>query len=412
MTRKILIAVAYAFVLSVFLCCSAPQEPTVPLIILTQEAGFDDLVPEEEATLEPDEAPEQVQVEEYPDDPQPYTFTAKPGESVGLYSGWTKLDVEQLLSGLKISSPRYLKAGAAYTLVMSPERWEGFVEGRSERERKRRISFFDKKYIMHYRTHVVLSGENPGSIARKYGIPLWILEETNQNMEPSSLTAGEEVDVPIVAEKDETTPQEVMMPTLVPARGPDRYTTRKAQPPRPPVKSAAPPTLVPAAAAAHGEGRAVAVDEQRQIEVDQEQPAMNLLRIRIKSGETLGDIAEMANVSVEEIITGNKISNPNMLRVGQEIVLPLTPEKWPDFLLARERRSLLITAIQSYERRGFQVIKEPIRNGETAYGVAERVGAERSSLALLNPAQNFDALKPGQRLRFAVPKDTSGTETN
>jgi hypothetical protein len=94
------------------------------------------------------------------------------------------------------------------------------------------------------------------------------------------------------------------------------------------------------------------------------------------------------------------------------MALPIPQEQWPNFLLARERRSMLITAIQSYERRGFRVIKEPILKGETAYEVADRVGAERSSLALLNPTQNFEALQPGQRLRFAVRSDTSDAREN
>ena len=418
MTRKISILSIYALILVGLVCCARSQEPAVPLIILTPEEGFDDLVPEEEESLIPDEAVEEQAVEVYSDDPQPYNFVAQPGESVGLYSDWTKLEVEQLLSGLKISSPRYLKAGARYTLVMAPNRWDGFVRGRAERERKRRARFFEAKFIKHYRRHAVLSGETPGSIARKYEIPLWLLEETNPNMEPASLSAGEEVDVPIVVAKGGDEPEQEMVPTLVPAKGGDAYTrerervmapetaSRPSEAPTPKKAEAPAPTQAPAPAKILQEDRVE--DEERLDEAVDEMATM--LRIRIKSGETLGDIAAMSKMTVDGIIKANGISNPNMLRVGQEIALPLTTDKWPDFLLARERRNLLLTAIQSYERRGFKVVKEAIREGETAYGVAERVGAERSSLALLNPAQNFDALSPGQRLRFAVPKDTTGTD--
>jgi len=412
MTRKISILSIYALILVGLVCCARSQEPAVPLIILTPEEGFDDLVPEEEESLIPDEAVEEQAVEVYSDDPQPYNFVAQPGESVGLYSDWTKLEVEQLLSGLKISSPRYLKAGARYTLVMAPNRWDGFVRGRAERERKRRASFFEAKFIKHYRRHAVLSGETPGSIARKYEVPLWLLEETNPNMEPASLSAGEEVDVPIVVAKGGNEPEQEMVPTLVPAKGGDAYTRERERVPAPETASRpseAPTQKKPEAPAAEKPLQEEIVEEERVDEAIDEVATM--LRIRIKSGETLGDIATMSKMTVDEIIKANGISNPNMLRVGQEIALPLTTDKWPDFLLARERRNLLLTAIQSYERRGFQVVKEAIREGETAYGVAERVGAERSSLALLNPAQNFDTLRPGQRLRFAVPKDTTGTET-
>jgi LysM repeat protein len=396
---------------SLLLCCNTPQEEAVPLIILTQEEGFDDLLPEEEepggqATLEAEEA--FVEEEAFPDDPQPYTFVAEPGESVGLYAEWSKLTVEQLLSGLKIAASRHLRAGREYTLVMTPGRWDDFLQGRSDRERNRRARFFEKKYIVHYRTHIVSAGETPGSIARKYEVPMWLLVETNNNIEASVLSAGDEIDVPIVADNDSEVASEDLRPTLVPARvAPTRGSTDKSGL-APAARSAQIPTLAPA------RNRPTAPQEMVRVELEppKERAAVQLLRIRIKTGETLGDIALMGEMGVEEILQSNKISNPNRLWVGQEIALPLPQDKWPNFLLARERRGMLITAIKSYERRGFRVIKEPILKGETAYEVADRVGAERSSLALLNPTRNFEDLKPGQRLRFAVPGDKSDARAN
>jgi LysM repeat protein len=42
----------------------------------------------------------------------------------------------------------------------------------------------------------------------------------------------------------------------------------------------------------------------------------------VQSGETLGAIAQRYNVSVEELMTANNLSDPNVLNVGQTLVIP------------------------------------------------------------------------------------------
>ena len=43
----------------------------------------------------------------------------------------------------------------------------------------------------------------------------------------------------------------------------------------------------------------------------------------VKAGDTLGKVSEFYDVSMEDIMTANGISDPNLISVGQELIIPL-----------------------------------------------------------------------------------------
>ena len=45
-------------------------------------------------------------------------------------------------------------------------------------------------------------------------------------------------------------------------------------------------------------------------------------RYVVESGDTLGSIAAQFGVTVDEIISANRIENPDLIRVGQEVIIP------------------------------------------------------------------------------------------
>jgi hypothetical protein len=56
-------------------------------------------------------------------------------------------------------------------------------------------------------------------------------------------------------------------------------------------------------------------------------PAPEMLKYTVQEGDTLYDIALRYDVSMEELIRINKLSNPNDLALGQELLIPLSPRE-------------------------------------------------------------------------------------
>ena len=51
-------------------------------------------------------------------------------------------------------------------------------------------------------------------------------------------------------------------------------------------------------------------------------PAIGVKKHVVQSGETLGSIAVQYGVTVQAILEANQLANPDLLRVGQELVIP------------------------------------------------------------------------------------------
>ena len=51
-------------------------------------------------------------------------------------------------------------------------------------------------------------------------------------------------------------------------------------------------------------------------------PAPASTTYTVVAGDTLSKISKMHNVSISSIVAANGISNPNMLRVGQQLIIP------------------------------------------------------------------------------------------
>lgn len=47
----------------------------------------------------------------------------------------------------------------------------------------------------------------------------------------------------------------------------------------------------------------------------------------VKSGETLAEIAKRFGVSVQDIVQASKLSDPNAIRAGQPITIPVAPAR-------------------------------------------------------------------------------------
>ncbi len=99
----------------------------------------------------------------------------------------------------------------------------------------------------------------------------------------------------------------------------------------------------------------------------------------VKRGDTLGEIARDNGVSVSELVEANDISNPNLIRVGQTLVIP--------------------------GKDVYHVVKR----GETLNRIARSYGVSAAAMTRANDLRDPDRIYPDQKL--LVPA-ASGSSSN
>lgn len=94
----------------------------------------------------------------------------------------------------------------------------------------------------------------------------------------------------------------------------------------------------------------------------------------VQSGNTLKQIASMYGTTVENIVRLNNIQNPNLIYVGQELIIPNVNEK--------------TSTIQTYT----------VQSGDTLNQIAVRYGTTVEQLVRLNNITNPNLIYPGETL--------------
>ncbi len=100
-------------------------------------------------------------------------------------------------------------------------------------------------------------------------------------------------------------------------------------------------------------------------------------QIKVKSGDTLSEIAEEHKVSVQEIMRLNGLQNPNQLKAGSSLNLPSN------------------TKNQSAENEFHKV-----KSGETISSIALKYGLKSEDIISLNDLQNSNFISVGQSIRL------------
>lgn len=109
----------------------------------------------------------------------------------------------------------------------------------------------------------------------------------------------------------------------------------------------------------------------------------------VRSGETLASIARQHGVSASALARANGIANPDLIRVGQRLVIPSGSA-------AKPPASGAATAGGSYV----------VRSGDTLNKIAQRFGVSASALAAANGLSNPNRIIVGMRLR--IPGSSGG----
>lgn len=94
----------------------------------------------------------------------------------------------------------------------------------------------------------------------------------------------------------------------------------------------------------------------------------------VQSGETLSSIALLYGVPIQLLIEANEITNPDLLQVGQQLIIPVPPdpEAEPEVHI--------------------------VASGETILGIAEQHNVDPTALADLNNITDWNQIFVGQRL--------------
>lgn len=89
-----------------------------------------------------------------------------------------------------------------------------------------------------------------------------------------------------------------------------------------------------------------------QIITDQSNPTGSLEQYTVQGGDTLSQIAEAYNVSLEALINVNQLANPNLLEVGQVLILPAPPTTFtPDNIIIPDTK-----LVRSPDSIGFDIV--------------------------------------------------------
>lgn len=136
--------------------------------------------------------------------------------------------------------------------------------------------------------YTVRSGDTLYSIARQFGTTITTLVSLNGITNPNLITVGDVLTLPGQA----PAPTQVIRPTTAPTRVPTSFPTATVKPPQ----------------------------------------SGTTVTYTVKAGDTLYYIAIQYNTSVQQIIQLNGISNPNLIYVGQKLIIsgtPVSPTRTP-----------------------------------------------------------------------------------
>ncbi len=102
----------------------------------------------------------------------------------------------------------------------------------------------------------------------------------------------------------------------------------------------------------------------------------------VQPGETLSQIAQRYGVAMSEIMAANNITNPNLIKPGQELVIP---------------------GITQAEAEAASRTVHVVQPGETLLDIARQYGISLQELIQANNITNPNLIKPGQELVIPTP---------
>lgn len=120
---------------------------------------------------------------------------------------------------------------------------------------------------------------------------------------------------------------------------------------------------------------------------------MSWQRYVVRSGDTLGTIAQKFNTSVSVLKDVNKIRG-NIIRVKQALLIPSSTKALQEYSLSADNR---LVKTQNKKRANTK-LTHTVRNGDTMWDISREYKVNVRSLAKWNGMAPTDPIKPGQKL--------------
>ncbi|MBI5451289.1 MAG: LysM peptidoglycan-binding domain-containing protein [Gammaproteobacteria bacterium] len=138
-------------------------------------------------------------------------------------------------------------------------------------------------------------------------------------------------------------------------------------------------------------------------------PAENRLRWerhQVRNGETLIQIAEQFNTTVELLKKVNQLSK-GKLHAGQTLTIPVASRELDSYTLSATQR---LKAIQNRPASGKRIFYT-VRNGDTLWSIARQHRVDYAALAKWNGMAPRDPLKSGQTLAIWIKKKSTARDS-
>jgi LysM repeat protein len=227
--------------------------------------------------------------------PEPFRYIVQPGDT--LYSIAISLGVaaDEIIAANTLADPNNLVVGT-----------ELIIPGYQAPAQAGETAPSSQPYV-----HVVQPGESLSQIAEQYGVSSTDIMDANGITDPNLIAAGQELIIP------------------------------GYQPPSNQAESSAP------------------------------------VIHKVQVGETLSQIAQRYGVLMSAIMEANNINNPNLIRPGQELVIP---------------------GITQADAEAAGKVTHVVKPGESLLEIARQYGVSAQAIIDANHIQNPDLIKPGQEL--------------
>ena len=121
---------------------------------------------------------------------------------------------------------------------------------------------------------------------------------------------------------------------------------------------------------------------------------INWIRHKIKTGETLSELARKYRTTTQLIKSINNIRG-TQIRAGKYLLVPTATKSLNTYSLSEGSR---LKKIQNTARKGKQKITHTVRSGDSFWSISRKYGVNTRSLAKWNGMAPVDTLKIGQKL--------------
>ena len=129
---------------------------------------------------------------------------------------------------------------------------------------------------------------------------------------------------------------------------------------------------------------------------------LNRVRYTVRKGDTLSHLAQRFRTSEGALRHMNDITDPNRIRVGDSLFIPLAAYPPETHTLSQKQRNL--TRGQSSRENGDQRVEYTVRNGDSLWKIAHHFGIRGyGRIAQWNGISSLTPLQPGQKLLLWVP---------